>query len=306
MVLPALPLGQVVQCPRCRHVFEPRSHPPLPSRIPPRTSPDEARSIEEVGDFVDEPLPPTTYAPLRGEWKAPAAMVALALSVLSFTLQLYINWERSHLGQMEQNLLFHGAVAPAMRAAPQMGLREFEREFLRLSRLSQFAGVIHFIVIWPAVVLTLIWLHQAAWSLRILQTAGLAYSPSQAVLSFFIPIANLYQPYFALQEIWRASDPKAAGNSLSWRKGSQGKLVIVWWLALLAAVFCDLMSATVGDDFQFDGGAPRLLLGSVLKTRMQCAMNIFMILAGTALIAIIDDVRRRQRTRHAIIYDDTY
>ena len=95
-----LPAGQTVQCPRCQHVFEPaarRARAVAPAPIARRRS---------ASDYPEEPLDeasePLRFRPLGGEWKAIAAMIALAFCVLSYGFQLYTTYEKVNLVQLDE------------------------------------------------------------------------------------------------------------------------------------------------------------------------------------------------------------
>src|SRR5262249_61859406 len=63
LTLPAMPPGQSVQCPRCRHVFEPEvqtvaARAPAPASAPPLTAPDEANDAPLARDRPTSLPPP--------------------------------------------------------------------------------------------------------------------------------------------------------------------------------------------------------------------------------------------------------
>ena len=72
-----------------------------------------SRNVSDELDFdaTDSMLRLDRAGPLRGLWKAPAAMALLALSVFSYAGQLYINHERLQLISLERELVrFDGLV----------------------------------------------------------------------------------------------------------------------------------------------------------------------------------------------------
>src|SRR5580765_2028784 len=86
LVLPSMPAGQTVQCPRCEHVFA-----PFPQRAP-VAAPKRADLYDDEADIVEPSAGRLTRPePLVGQWKATVAMIALAASVLSFVLQIYVS-----------------------------------------------------------------------------------------------------------------------------------------------------------------------------------------------------------------------
>lgn len=75
----------------------------------------------------------------------------------------------------------------------------------------------------------LMWLYRAHANLPALGATGLKFSPGGAVGWWFVPFANLVQPYRVVAEVWRESVPYAG------QKGSA--LVAFWWGAFLIANF---------------------------------------------------------------------
>ena len=74
------------------------------------------------------------------------------------------------------------------------------------------------------------WIYRAAWNVRSLAGARrLDFTPGWSVGWYFIPFANLWKPYQAMKEIWRASarpdNPDAAPTSF-W--------LPLWWFLWIA------------------------------------------------------------------------
>ena len=77
-------------------------------------------------------------------------------------------------------------------------------------------------------VLILMWIYRAAFNLRGLGATGLRFKPGWCVGWYFIPIANLWKPYQAMKEIWRATvDPS------NWQGVRRSALLPGWWLCWL-------------------------------------------------------------------------
>ena len=72
----------------------------------------------------------------------------------------------------------------------------------------------------------LIWLFKASSNLASLGTRGQKFSPTWAVLWWFIPIAWLFMPYFVMKEIWEISHPEGTGYEMS-------PLIGPWWITWL-------------------------------------------------------------------------
>lgn len=75
--------------------------------------------------------------------------------------------------------------------------------------LTQFATGIGTIVV------IAMWVYRMAWNARYFAGArNMDYTPGWAVGWYFIPFANLWKPYQAMKEIWRASDEPARMNQI--------------------------------------------------------------------------------------------
>jgi hypothetical protein len=78
-------------------------------------------------------------------------------------------------------------------------------------------GVLQFLLFVAAGVAILMWIHRANANARALGATSMRYTPGWSVGWYFIPIANLWKPYGAMKEIWKASanpgNPDAAQRS---------------------------------------------------------------------------------------------
>ena len=74
------------------------------------------------------------------------------------------------------------------------------------------------------IVLFAIWIYRVNSNLHALGTPGLRFTPGWAVGWYFVPFANLWKPYQAMKEIWRASK-----NPSAWESETTSP-VLGWWL----------------------------------------------------------------------------
>jgi Domain of unknown function (DUF4328) len=294
LLLPTLPPGQTVQCPRCQHVFEPAHRQPV--------SPVQAPKSRPVDAFPDQPLEPFSpprFRPLAGVWTAIFATIMLSASVLSYGFQLYLAYEKGQLDSKLDQGEFRNRKRPIFRRAIiPMDAREaeIERQRTYVNTLRPYADFAHFITFWPALFVFLIWLYQASANLRILQAAGVVYSPTKAVFSFFIPIANFFLPYLVVQEIWRASNPSAVKDVRSWQQTPRSWLVLIWWIAFMAAMFLRVFASMASSHDDFGNSREPIALSG--------GSNVWMMLAGATLAVVIYHTSKNQRARHAKIYDE--
>lgn len=75
-----------------------------------------------------------------------------------------------------------------------------------------------------------VWLNQSNKLARAAGAQGLRFSPGWTVGYFFIPIINLWKPYQAVADIWKASkNPKGMGAAAT------GDIVVIWWIFFLVS-----------------------------------------------------------------------
>jgi hypothetical protein len=72
------------------------------------------------------------------------------------------------------------------------------------------------------------WTYLANRNAHSLTVASMKYTPGWAVGWHFIPIASLWKPYRAMQEMFRASDPARSNGEVP---KQAPRIVSVWWLA---------------------------------------------------------------------------
>lgn len=92
------------------------------------------------------------------------------------------------------------------------------------------AALLQFVTMMASFVFIGMWIYRAAWNARSLAGARqLAFTPGWSVGWYFIPFANLWKPYQAMKEIWRASarpDKVDAASVTGW--------LPLWWFLWLA------------------------------------------------------------------------
>jgi hypothetical protein len=70
------------------------------------------------------------------------------------------------------------------------------------------------------------WVYRANRNARALGAEEMRYTPASSVGWFFIPLANLFMPYLALREIWKASSPS---RRTQWRRARVSPIFGAWW-----------------------------------------------------------------------------
>ena len=152
---------------------------------------------------------------------------------------------------------------------------------------QQIIGIAQFALFVVVAIFILRWIYRANQNARALGATAMRFTPGWAILWYFIPIANLWKPYQAMKEIWKASadphDPGAAETS---------RLLPWWW-------FLWILSNIVGQVLVRVGLAAKevdALIGANLLMVVSDGLDIVLDLV---LLAIIDRIWRMQMSRFA-------
>ncbi len=143
-------------------------------------------------------------------WAARACLVssaAISAAVIAVTAQQYALLKEAEAGQMSLDDVYD-----------------------QLSVQLILVGLPQLIVIVASFVLIGMWIYRVAWNARVFAGArNMDFTPGWCVGWYFVPFANLWKPYQAMKEIWRASanPSRMDSTSVSW-------WLPLWWLLWLA------------------------------------------------------------------------
>lgn len=123
----------------------------------------------------------------------------------------------------------------------------------------------------PAFILFILCYFRANKNIHAFGAKGVT-SPIMAVIWWFVPIANLWKPYYVTQEIWKASNPEVKlSEGIEWKNHPSSKLIKQWWILALSSIAASvLFGIFVGSAFstQLDTRSEQsinvTLLGNVL------------------------------------------
>jgi hypothetical protein len=93
--------------------------------------------------------------------------------------------------------------------------------------------IIGFIIYGGIIIFPIWWFSRTYINLKRLGIPGLDFSAIRVVLSFFIPIRNLYEPVKLLKTLWKASTPYI--NNLKWKDVAVPTGLGLWWFLVLAS-----------------------------------------------------------------------
>jgi hypothetical protein len=85
-------------------------------------------------------------------------------------------------------------------------------------------GGVRFVAIITTIVIFAMWIYRANYNARQLGATDMVFTPGWSVGWYFIPIANLWKPYQAMREIWKASAAPA-----NWKDHPRGPILPWWW-----------------------------------------------------------------------------
>jgi hypothetical protein len=224
-----------------RPAVEPRSAAPhgwttSPPPPPPPVAPDPrygAASAWAVPGYANQ-LPPFAAAAFHDptvvtQWLRVLLCVSIAAHCLVFVSDL-LDWLVLHLATFE----------PWMDAAGDSFY--VRQDVIIILQLASFIIVGLLFLRWTY------WANHNAWFLG----ARLSFTPGWAIGWYFIPVASLWKPYEAMQEIWQASRDPA-----NWRAQRRTGLLPWWWFLLLLAgamssASCALRLRIIGDEGAID------------------------------------------------------
>jgi hypothetical protein len=75
-------------------------------------------------------------------------------------------------------------------------------------------------------VIFLMWVYRSNKNVRALGASGLSFTAGWSVGYYFIPIMNLFRPYQAMKEIWKASHPDFRDD---WKEAPASLILPLWW-----------------------------------------------------------------------------
>jgi len=142
-------------------------------------------------------------------------------------------------------------------------------------------------VILATVVLFAIWIYRAGYNARQLGATGMQFSPGWAVGWYFIPILNLWKPYLAMKEIWKASAAPAR-----WQEYSRGPILPLWWGFFLLSNFLNNAAFRVG---LFAKTISEIVAADIIST----ASDAVDIVASLTALALVRQIYRMQMANRA-------
>ena len=148
-----------------------------------------------------------------------------------------------------------------------------------------------FILFIAAVVLFCLFISRANWNAWAFGGPSLRYTPLSSVGVFFVPILNLYAPYLAVRELWRASDPDSITHVGT---GRVPLLVSMWWVLLLLCAVVTLLSFVLNNHI-------RNTAEFIAAESLEIAVALTSAAVALAAIPTVRGLARRQDQRQAAV-----
>ena len=286
--------GRKVKCRFCGHQFVP----PLSEVAKP---PIRESSVEELAEAAEAAKAVPIKKKWWGDFISPATrmrvvfvagVILLVLSLVSICsdyLQLdflkragmavtLMEEEEAKNPEITKDELWEKVEAEGLVVTEEDGQANDDRQ--RIVGWSYFAGFMAFFVAF------LVWEYRAYKNLPPLQAEQIRFTPAGAVAWYFCPIANLWQPCKAMNDIWHGSDPGKLG--IVPKAGSS--FVLLWWLV-------QIVEGGIGQVSFRISGTGETIQGFVMETHVSIGSTVVGLISAVMTLAIVRFVSQRQAVR---------
>ena len=132
------------------------------------------------------------------------------------------------------------------------------------------------------IVIFAMWIYRAAANVVAADIAGFDFTPGWAVGWYFIPFANLVQPFRAMRQIWNASH--AGGSDLD--RGDP--ILTLWWTAWLTSN----ITANISIQMSFRATSVEMLNVSLYLGIISSILSLVLFIVGMRLVERITEAQR--------------
>ena len=138
----------------------------------------------------------------------------------------------------------------------------------------------------------LFWIYRANYNARKLGAEGMKFTPGWSVGWYFVPIANLWKPYQAMREIWKASKY----SSPDWQSQPSDPILRWWWAVWLVCGF-------VGNMFSRKAIGAETIQKLYSSNIMQLIGYILDILPCILAIFLVGKIFEMQMNKKSLLFD---
>ena len=149
-------------------------------------------------------------------------------------------------------------------------------------RAAAIEGFVVFAVLFAGIP-WLMWQHRAQSNLRALGAEGLRFTPGWVVGWWLIPFANLALPPQTMNELWKASDPKA--GAVDWKAATGTAFLALWWTGCLGRLVLTGIGASVAKNGDVDS--------LIARSGWYIAADVVLALAGVFAITLVRGIEGR-------------
>jgi Domain of unknown function (DUF4328) len=165
---------------------------------------------------------------------------------------------------------------------------------------QRLVGVSEVLVNIATAVCFLMWVHRARRNLPALGADGLKFTPGWTVGWWFVPLANLWKPFQAMQEVWWGSDPdRDVANVNDWRHNASSGPLGWWWAVWIARN----VSAQAINRIYLNAETPQQLIESSYALLVSSGVEV---IAAALAIAVVLGIDRRQEQRYEKMCADAH
>ena len=175
-------------------------------------------------------------------------------------------------------------------AVSEMSSGNFQVILLLLEQTVSYFG---FSLFTATAVMFLVWLHRAYSNLPSLGVPHPDFSSGWVIVSWFVPILNLFRPYQIVKYIWNKSDPETVGVGDGYYDTGGNSTLKAWWGFWLAG---DILSFQIYSDTENLGVQMAVILVGVLGSGLT-------VIAACLAIAVVRDINSRQEERRKRLMD---
>jgi hypothetical protein len=141
-------------------------------------------------------------------------------------------------------------------------------------------------------VVFLFWMHRAYSNLKSFGATELGFTPGWAIGYFFVPFINLWKPFEAMSEIWKASDPDTQVDaSGQWKSAATGALLNAWWIMWLVSNIAG--QAVLRTSLKAEESSEIMA-----ATRIGMIADLLGIISAILALLVVHEVTRRQQEKH--------
>lgn len=166
-----------------------------------------------------------------------------------------------------------------------------QADFLANADLASKLQVISMPLTIGTIVVFCFWIHRAHQNLEPLGARELRFKPLHAWGFFFIPLANLWKPYQAMGDLWKASH-----NPTFWATSPSSILLPVWWgLWLISTILVRIASMqmnAVKTVEEIQSAAQLAIFGDLAR-----GINCFLALV---LVHVITEAQQREQLEQSL------